>query len=431
MSKSDVIPLCHFLASKVPGKPWWLSNSSHGLAGQEIPQASLLASLFLPPLLLRSIHPPKSPGAWALHRGPLQGWGLLWGEGGARSPVSSRLPTLPSFLSAELSTGPPDATLAMNFTNESLGSPSSSFILSGLPGLEAAHFWLAFPLCAMYVVALVGNSIVVLVIIAEPALHTPMYFFLGMLAGVDLALASCTMPRVLSLFWLDAKEIAYRTCLLQMFFIHSLSGMESTILLAMAVDRYVAICRPLQYSTILTNSVTVKVGVVTLVRGLVFFLPLPLLLNRLSFCKSRALSHSYCLHQDMMNLACDKHNMNIVYGLIAISLVMGLDFLLILVSYLLILKAVLGLSSWEQRLRASGTCLAHLCMVLAFYVPLISLSVIHRYRKDVSPLLQAITSNIYLLVPPVLNPIVYGARTRDIRKRALKFVRLSRNREPH
>ncbi|XP_013931212.1 PREDICTED: olfactory receptor 51E2-like [Thamnophis sirtalis] len=335
-------------------------------------------------------------------------------------------------ISQELSTGPPDATQAVTFTNESLGSPSSPFILSGLPGLEAAHFWLAFPLCAMYVVALVGNSIVVLVIKAEPRLHTPMYLFLGMLAGVDLVLASCTMPRVLSLLWLDSKEIAYGTCLLQMFLIHSLSGMESTILLAMAVDRYVAICRPLQYSTILTNSVAVKVGAVALVRGLVFFLPLPFLLSRLSFCPSRPLHHSYCLHQDMMNLACDKQklNMNIVYGLIAISLVMGLDFLLILVSYLLILKAVLRLSSWEQRLRASGTCLAHLCMVLAFYVPLISLSVIHRYGPDVSPLLQAVTSNIYLLVPPVLNPIVYGARTRDIRKRALRYMRLSRNREP-
>uniref|UniRef100_A0A8C6XVT6 Olfactory receptor n=1 Tax=Naja naja TaxID=35670 RepID=A0A8C6XVT6_NAJNA len=302
--------------------------------------------------------------------------------------------------------------------NKSQGS-LSPFTLQGLPGLEAAHFWLAFPLCALYVVALVGNSIVVLVIRAEPALHTPMYFFLGMLAGVDLALASCTMPRVLSLFWLDAKEIAYRTCLLQMFFIHSLSGMESTILLAMAVDRYVAICRPLQYATILTNSVTVKVGLVALVRGLAFFLPLPFLLDRLSFCGSRDLQHSYCLHQDMMNLACDKEKlaMNVVYGMIAISLVMGLDFLLILASYLLILKAVLGLSSWDQRLRASGTCVAHLCMVLAFYLPLISLSVIHRYREDVSPLLQAVLSNVYLLVPPVLNPIVYGARTKDIRKR--------------
>ncbi|XP_070605470.1 olfactory receptor 51E2-like [Erythrolamprus reginae] len=335
-------------------------------------------------------------------------------------------------ISPDLSTGPPDAALATPFTNDSLGS-LSPFILRGLPGLEAAQFWLAFPLCAMYVVALVGNSIVVLVIKAEPALHTPMYYFLGMLAGVDLALACCTMPRVLSLFWLDAKEIAYRTCLLQMFFIHSLSGMESTILLAMAVDRYVAICRPLQYSTILTNSVTVKVGIVALARGVVFFLPLPLLLNRLSLCGPRNLRHSYCLHQDMMNLACVKQNMsvNIVYGLIAISLVMGLDFLLILVSYLLILRAVLGLSSWEQRLRASGTCLAHLCMVLAFYVPLISLSVIHRCKTNVPPLLQALLSNTYLLVPPVLNPIVYGARTKDIRKCALKYMRLSRNRGPH
>ncbi|XP_063162120.1 olfactory receptor 51E2-like [Candoia aspera] len=318
----------------------------------------------------------------------------------------------------------------MPIINETHGN-FSSFILRGLPGLEAAQFWLAFPLCVMYIVALLGNSIVVLVIKAEAALHTPMYFFLGMLAGVDLALASCTMPRQLSLFWFDAKEIDYRTCLLQMFFVHSLSGMESTILLAMAVDRYVAICRPLQYSTILTNSVTAKVGMVAVVRGVAFFLPLPLLINHLYFCCPCNLQHSYCLHQDMMNLACDKHMLNIVYGLIAISLVMGLDFLLIFVSYLLIIKAVLQLSSWEQRLRASGTCVAHICIVLAFYLPLISLSVIHRYGRDLPPLLQAIMSNIYVLVPPVLNPIVYGARTRDIRKRALKYLRFNRNIEPH
>ncbi|XP_062983863.1 olfactory receptor 51E2-like [Elgaria multicarinata webbii] len=308
------------------------------------------------------------------------------------------------------------------------GTPS--FTLVGLPDLEATHFWLGFPLCAMYLVAIVGNCTIVFVVKTEPTLHTPMYFFLCMLAAVDLAISTSTMPKMLSLLWFDAKEIGYRACLVQMFFIHSLSGVESTILLAMAVDRYVAICHPLNHSTILTNSVMAKVGLVAVVRGVAFFLPLPLLIHRLSCCKSTILTHSYCLHQDVMNHMLGSKMPNIAYGLTAILLVMGLDSLLIFVSYMMILKSVLQLQSREERLRASGTCVAHVCVVLAFYVPLIGLSVVHRYGKGLNPLVQVTMSNIYLLVPPVLNPIVYGARTKEIRKRALKIIRVGRKRDP-
>uniref|UniRef100_A0A6J0TH33 Olfactory receptor n=1 Tax=Pogona vitticeps TaxID=103695 RepID=A0A6J0TH33_9SAUR len=304
--------------------------------------------------------------------------------------------------------------------------PVSSFILLGLPGMEAAHFWLAFPLCAMYVVAVVGNVTIVLVVKAEAALHTPMYFFLCLLAAVDLGLSTCTMPKILSLFWFEDKEISYGMCLLQMFFIHSLSGAESTVLLAMAVDRYVAICRPLQYSAILTRSVTAKVGLAAVARAVAFFLPLPLLIDRLDFPDAAHLNHSYCLHQDVMNLASGDIRPNVVYGLTAILLVMGLDSLLIFLSYTLILRSVLRLKSREERLRAAGTCVAHVCLVLAFYVPLIGLSVVHRYGKGLCPLLQITMSNIYLLVPPVLNPIVYGARTKEIRRQALKILRRRR-----
>ncbi|KAJ7320182.1 hypothetical protein JRQ81_019693 [Phrynocephalus forsythii] len=304
--------------------------------------------------------------------------------------------------------------------------PVSSFILRGLPGWEAAHFWLAFPLCAMYLVAVVGNATIILVVKAEASLHAPMYFFLCLLAAVDLALSTCTMPRILSLFWLEDTDISYEMCLLQMFFIHSLSGIESTVLLAMAVDRYVAICRPLQYSAILTLSVTAKVGLVAVVRSVAFFLPLPLLIDRLTFCGPATLNHSYCLHQDLMNLACGGILPNVVYGLVAILLVMGLDSLLISLSYVMILRSVLQLRSREERLRAAGTCVAHLCIVFAFYVPLIGLSVVHRYGQGLHPLVQGTMSNIYLLVPPVLNPIVYGARTKEIRRQAFRILRARR-----
>ncbi|XP_066475443.1 olfactory receptor 51E2-like [Tiliqua scincoides] len=306
-------------------------------------------------------------------------------------------------------------------------STAPSFLLVGLPGLEATHFWLAFPLCAAYLVAVVGNCAVVFVVKTEPALHSPMYFFLCMLAAVDLALSTCTVPRLLLLLWLDAREISYRACLLQMFFIHTLSGIESTILLAMAVDRYVAICHPLQHASIFTNAMTAKVGLMAVVRGVAFFLPPPLLTIRLVFCGSRVLTHSYCVHQDVMHLACGSTMPNIVYGLTAILLVMGLDSLLIFVSYVGIIKTVLQLPSRQERLRASGTCVAHVCVVLAFYIPLIGLSVVHRFGRGLPLMVHVAMGNVYLLVPPVLNPIVYGARTKEIRERALKIMGITKS----
>ncbi|EMP24819.1 Olfactory receptor 51E2 [Chelonia mydas] len=123
---------------------------------------------------------------------------------------------------------------------------------------------------------------------------------------------------------------------------------------------------------------TAKIGLVAMARGVLFFLPLPLLILHLSFCGSNVLSHSYCLHQDVMNLACTSTTANVVYGLTAILLVMGLDALLIALSYFMIIKAVLQLSSRKERVKAFSTCVAHLCVVLAFYVPLIGLSVVHR-----------------------------------------------------
>ncbi|XP_050766069.1 olfactory receptor 51E2-like [Gymnogyps californianus] len=152
-------------------------------------------------------------------------------------------------------------------------------------------------------------------------------------------------------------------------------------------------------------------------------LPLP-------FCSSRVLSHSFCLHQDVMNLACANTTPSVVYGLTAILLVMGLDAILICLSYILILKAVLRLALWKERLKVFSTCIAHICVVLAFYVPLIGLSVVHRFGKDLAPLVHITMGNIYILVPAVLNLIIYGVRTKEI-ERILISIKISDARTAH
>ncbi|XP_069495448.1 olfactory receptor 51E2-like [Ambystoma mexicanum] len=305
----------------------------------------------------------------------------------------------------------------MSDFNTSVFQPST-FVLTGVPGLESAHSWIGFSVCFMYIIALMANCAILFAVKTDCSLHEPMYILLCMLSLIDLILSSCTMPKMISLFWMDAKEMAFNACLTQVFFIHALSAMESSVLLAMSFDRYVAICHPLRHASILTNRLLIKVGLVAVGRSVLVFIPLPFLLNRLSFCRSNMLSHSYCLHQDVMKLSCVDATVNFVYGLFAILAVMGLDCVLILLSYILIVKTIVSLSSTEAGIKAINTCVSHLCAVLGFYIPLIGLSVVHRFGSTHTN--SAIwMANVYLLVPPVLNPIVYGMQTRQIRQKIL------------
>ncbi|XP_030055161.1 olfactory receptor 51E2-like [Microcaecilia unicolor] len=306
-------------------------------------------------------------------------------------------------------------------SSNATGFSHSSFILIGIPGLEAAHIWIAFPLCSIYIITLLGNTTILFIIKTEPSLHEPMYIFLSILAVIDLLLSTSTMPKMLMLLWFDRTEISFDACLIQMFLIHSLSAIESTILVAMAFDRFIAICHPLTHASILTIPVIAKVALMAIVRGVLFFAPFPLLIMRLPFCRNNVLSHSYCVHQDVMKLACADITPSIVYGLLAILLVMGVDSLLIFLSYVIILRTVLKLASRQERLKAFNTCVSHLCAVLTFYIPLIGLSVIHRFGNSLAPTAHNFMGNVYLLVPPALNPIVYGVKTKQIRRRALKI----------
>ena len=301
-------------------------------------------------------------------------------------------------------------------------SSSVVFFLTGAPGLEAFHTWISIPFCFLYATALSGNSLVLFAIITQPSLHEPMYYFLSMLSTTDLGLSISILVTMLGLFWFDAREISFNACLSQMFFIHLFTVMESSVLLAMAFDRFVAISNPLRYASVLTDLKVAQTGVAIVTRGTLTLTPVEVLLKRLSYCRSHVLHHSYCFHPDVMRLSCTDSRINSAVGLTALITTAGVDSIFIILSYLLIIKTVFSIASSEERKKAFSTCISHLGAVAVFYIPLISLTSVHRFEKQAPPYVHTLIANAYLLIPPVMNPIIYSVKTKQIHRAVLKVL---------
>ncbi|XP_037695629.1 olfactory receptor 51G2-like [Choloepus didactylus] len=303
-----------------------------------------------------------------------------------------------------------------------INTSSFYFILTDLQGLEGAHYWTAIPICSIYVLSMLGNVTIMYVVKTGPSLHTPMYLFLSMLSMADLGLSASTLPSMAAVFLLAQRKIEASTCFVQLFFIHTFSVIESAVLLAMAFDCCVVVLEPLRYATILTTKCIGTIGLAIVARSVALHLPLPVLLGRLQFQPVSALSHSYCVHPDVLRLASSSTHVNSGFGLFVMLSTLGLDATLILLSYVLILKTVLNIASNTKCLKAFNTCISHICALLLFYTPLVSLSMIHRFRKKLPAHVYMLLSYLHFLLPPMLNPIVYSVKTKEIRVHILKML---------
>ncbi|XP_036180170.1 olfactory receptor 51F1-like [Myotis myotis] len=317
-------------------------------------------------------------------------------------------------------------TNATNLQNieilSNLTSTFPTFLLTGIPGLESAHAWISIPFCCLYAIALSGNSMILFVIFTQHSLHEPMYYLLSMLSAADLGLTISTMSTTLATLWFNAREISLDSCIIQMFFLHGFTVIESGVLVAMAFDRFVAICDPLRYTTILTHSRIIQMGLLMILRTVILIVPLLLLLKTLSFCRANVLSHSYCYHPDVIKLTCSDTRANSICGLIGLVLTTGVDTPCIVLSYILIIRSVLSMASPKERHKVFSTCVSHIGAVAIFYIPMISLSLVHRYGRSAPKVVHSMMANIYLLLPPVLNPVIYSVKTKQIRKAILSLL---------
>ncbi|XP_073212942.1 olfactory receptor 52N4-like [Lepidochelys kempii] len=301
-------------------------------------------------------------------------------------------------------------------------SDPSTFILMGIPGLEAAHILMSIPLSMFYIISLLGNFMVLFVVGKEQTLHKPMYLLLCMLELTDISTSTSVVPKALCIFWFNLKGITVDGCLTQMFFLHVFSVMHSSILVTMAFDRYVAICNPLRYSTILTNARIAKLGLVGLLRAVLFILPLPLLLKKQPFCTNRIIPHTYCEHIAVAKISCGDITVNKMYGLVIAVTVIGLDLMLIALSYGLVIRAILRISTKKAHQKALNTCTAHICVMLMSYTPSLFSKLTHRFSQGIAPHVHIILANLYLLIPPMLNPIIYGVKTKELRDKVVKHI---------
>ncbi|XP_054436664.1 olfactory receptor 56B4-like [Pteronotus mesoamericanus] len=307
-----------------------------------------------------------------------------------------------------------------NATNSS-SLQISQFILMGLPGIHEWQHWLSLPLALLYLLALAANLLILITIQHESTLHEPMYHFLSVLAVVDIGLASTIMPKIMAIFWFDAKAISLPECFVQMYVVHCFFCMESGIFLCMAVDRYIAICHPLRYPTIVTEAFVVKIIGFMVIRNSLFTIPVPVLAAQRLYCSKNEIDHCLCSNLRVISLACDDITVNKFYQLMLAWVLVGSDMALVFSSYALILHTVLRLNSAEAMSKALSTCSSHLILILFFYTGIIVLSVTHLVEEKI-PLIPVLLNVLHNVIPPALNPMVYALRMHELRRGFQKLL---------
>lgn len=300
----------------------------------------------------------------------------------------------------------------------------STFSFRGFPELHRYRRLLALPFSATYLAVLLGNSLLLYVICSVEQLHSPMYLLICSLCVVDVLAATAILPSMLLSLLFDMNQISLAGCLTQMFFTHFLSSLESTLLLAMALDRYVAICQPLRYATIINISTLARLLLFTLVRSGSIMATLVGLASSLSFCSSSTIQHCYCDHMALVSLACDSTEKNSAAGLAVIVCFVGVDIPLILFSYMKILSVVSRAAvASEERWKAFHTCSTHLMVMMCFYLVGSVSFLSHNLNIHIPADVNTFLGVMYILLPATVNPIIYGVRTTDIRKGFFKIFK--------
>ncbi|KFO25486.1 olfactory receptor 1E5 [Fukomys damarensis] len=287
------------------------------------------------------------------------------------------------------------------------------FLLLGFP-IEPDQQELFFAVfLTMYLIIVLGNLFIIILIGLDSHLHTPMYLFLSNLSFSDLCFSSVTIPNLLQNMQSHIPSIPYAGCLTQMYFFLLFADLESFLLVAMAYDRYVAICFPLHYTSIMNPKLCFLLVALPWVLTTVISLLHTLLMARLSFCADNVIPHFFCDMSALLKLACSDIQINEMVIFILGGLVIIVPFLLIFSSYAWIVSAIFKGSSARGIRKAFSTCGSHLSVVSLFYGTIIGLYLCP--SANTSTLKETVMAVMYTVVTPMLNPFIYSLRNQDIK----------------
>ncbi|XP_069488845.1 olfactory receptor 5V1-like [Ambystoma mexicanum] len=297
------------------------------------------------------------------------------------------------------------------------GTIFTDFILMGFTSFSRFHTLLFTVLLSIYSITLAGNVAIILVTWLDPHLYKPMYFFLGNLSFLDICYTSSTVPKMLETILSEKKTISYTGCVIQLYTFFSFVGTECVLLAAMSYDRYVAICKPLLYHSIMKHTVCFGLASFSWLSGFMNSVLHTTLVFRLPFCSSNKVNYFFCDIPPLLSLACSDTSLNKMMLLIIGVFIAWTPFLCIIVSYVFIISSILKMRSGSGSRKAFSTCASHLTVVILFYGSCIFnyLQTFASGTLDKDHLLSA----FYSFVTPMLNPVIYTLKNQEV-KLALK-----------
>ncbi|XP_029435466.1 olfactory receptor 6M1-like [Rhinatrema bivittatum] len=294
---------------------------------------------------------------------------------------------------------------------------AKEFIILGFTGSLKIRLFLFLTFSLIYVITCLGNVVIITITRSDYRLHTPMYFFISNLSFLDLGYTSSTVPKMLANFLSERGTISFVGCITQLYFFLSLGVTENFLLAAMAYDRYVAICNPLRYAVVMSKRVCIQLVIVCWFTGFLSIVMPATFIARLPYCASNIINHFFCDISPLIQLSCsDTHILEKLNFITAIIVILG-TFFLITMSYIRIVSTILRIRSSVGRKKAFSTCASHLMVVLIYYGTIIFMYI--RPKADSSLDLDKVMALFYCIVTPMLNPIIYSFRNKEM-KRALK-----------
>ncbi|KAG8548527.1 hypothetical protein GDO81_025121 [Engystomops pustulosus] len=296
----------------------------------------------------------------------------------------------------------------------------TDFYILGFSTFKTEQILPSVGIMTMYLLTILGNMVITMVIGLVPKLHTPMYFFLCNLAISDVIYVSSTLPKLLSITITQDNRISFAGCISQLYFFTFSAVCDIFVLTSMAGDRYVAICKPLQYTLIMNRRVCGTMSAVCWTVSAVNSLLLTLLTSVLDFCDCREISHFFCDLKTMTALSSSDTTSREIFMLIEDIIIAFVPFSLTVASYVQIISTILKIRSSETRLKAFSSCTSHLTAVILFYGPI--LIVYMKPESEHSKEQDNLISLLYVAVVPMLNPFVYSLRNKDVLDAVRKLI---------